>query len=140
MKPNPPDIADRPVRILVVDDQCDNRELLEIILGWEGFFVLTAASGEEALSTAAQKQLDLVLLDVMMPEMNGYEVLAKLKGNAMTKHIPVMLLSGLADRAAKLLGMNAGAEDFLAKPLHRETLVSRVKNLLRKNYTDYHET
>ena len=140
MKPNPPDIADRPVRILIVDDQCDNRELLEIILGWEGFFVLTAASGEEALSAAAQKQLDLVLLDVMMPEMNGYEVLAKLKANAMTKHIPVMLLSGLADRAAKLLGMNAGAEDFLAKPLHRETIVSRVKDLLRKTYADYHET
>jgi PleD family two-component response regulator len=140
MKPNPPDIADRPVRILIVDDQCDNRELLEIILGWEGFLVLTADSGEEALTKVEEKPLDLVLLDIMMPDMNGYEVLAKLKGNAATKHIPVVLLSGLADRAAKLLGMSAGAEDFLAKPLHRETLVSRVKNLLRKTYADYHET
>ena len=140
MKPNPPDIADRPVRILIVDDQCDNRELLEIILGWEGFFVLTAASGEEALTAAEQKPIDLVLLDVMMPDMSGYQVLAKLKGNATTKHIPVVLLSGLADRAARLLGTSAGAEDFLAKPLHRATLVSRVKTLLRKTYADYHET
>src|ERR1035441_5346991 len=107
MKPNPPDIADRPVRILIVDDQCDNRELLEIILGWEGFFVLTAASGEEALTAAEQKPIDLVLLDVMMPDMSGYQVLAKLKGNATTKHIPVVLLSGLADRAARLLGTSA---------------------------------
>jgi two-component system cell cycle response regulator len=140
MKPKPPEIADRPVRILVVDDQCDNRELLEIILGWEGFFVLTATCGAEALSTAEQKPFDLVLLDIMMPDMNGYQVLAKLKDSATTKHIPVMLLSGLADRAAKLLGVSAGAEDFLAKPLQRETLVARVKSLLRKTYADYHET
>ncbi len=139
MSPNTSDIAGRQVRVLIVDDNCDNRQLLEVILEWEGFLLFTAADGEDALSVVATTKLDLILLDVMMPGMNGYEVLAKIKGNAATSHIPVMMLSGIADRAARTLGAEAGADDFLTKPLNRETLVLRVQNLLRKTYADYRE-
>jgi CheY-like chemotaxis protein len=138
MNPSP-GIADHPRRILIVDDECDNRELLEVILGWEGFLILSAASGEEALVTMGQQPVDLILLDVMMPGMNGFEVVAKIKGNLATKNIPVILVSALADRNARTLGLNAGAEDFLGKPLERGELVLRVKDLLRKTYADYHD-
>jgi diguanylate cyclase len=134
-----PNIADRPVRILIVDDESDNREVLELILAWEGFLILTAASGEEALATAGQQPLDLILLDVMMPGINGYEVAAKIKGNLATKNIPIMMVSALTDRNARTLALGAGAEDILAKPLGRVELVSRVTSCLRKTYPDYHD-
>jgi DNA-binding response OmpR family regulator len=134
-----PSIAGRPVRILIVDDERDNRELLELVLAWAGFLILTAASGEEALTTVAQQPPDLILLDVMMPGMTGYEVAAKIKGNIATKSIPVIMVSALTDRKARTLGLSAGAEDFLAKPLERAELVSRVRNCLRKTYADYHD-
>jgi DNA-binding response OmpR family regulator len=112
---------------------------MELVLAWEGFLILTAVSGEEALATVAQQPFDLILLDVMMPGMNGYEVLAKIKGNLATKNIPVMMVSALTDRNARTLGLGAGAEDFLAKPLLRAELVSRVRNCLRKTYAGYHD-
>jgi DNA-binding response OmpR family regulator len=125
------DVSDHKACILIVDDERDNRELLEVILAWEGFLVITAASGEEALATMAQQPPDLVLLDVMMPGMNGYEVAARIKGNLDTKNIPVMMVTALEDRNAKMLGLSAGAEDFLTKPLDRIDFVLRVKSLLR---------
>jgi DNA-binding response OmpR family regulator len=112
---------------------------MELVLAWEGFLILTAVSGEEALATVAQQPVDLILLDVMMPGMNGYEVADKIKGNLATKSIPVMMVSGLTDRNARTLRLGAGDEDFLAKPLLRAELVSRVRNCLRKTYADYHD-
>ena len=134
MNPNPAiaDMAEPPARILIVDDEPDNLELLEVILAWEGFVILTAASGEEALATVAQKPVDLVLLDIMMPDMNGYEVVAKIKGNLATKNIPVLMISALVDVNVRTLALTAGADDFLAKPLQRAELVLRVRKLLRK--------
>ena len=126
------DMTDPPASILIVDDEPDNRELLEVILAWEGFVILTAASGEEALASVAQKPVDLVLLDIMMPDMNGYEVVAKIKGNLATKNIPVLMISALVDVNTRTLALTAGADDFLAKPLERAELVLRVRNLLRK--------
>jgi DNA-binding response OmpR family regulator len=114
-----------------VDDEPDNRELLAVILGWEGFVVVTAASGEEALATLAQHAPDIILLDAMMPGLSGYEVVAKIKGDVVTKNIPVLMLSAMTDRNARMLALSAGAEDILAKPLERGELVLRVKNLLR---------
>src|SRR4029453_14134791 len=98
------------------DDERDNRALLEIMLAPEGFLLQTAASGEEALAIVAQHAPDLILLDVMMPGMDGYEVTASIKGNPATRNIPVILLTGLDDRNARMLGLTAGAEEFLSNP------------------------
>ena len=124
-------------RILIVDDEYKNRKLLEVMLAPEGFLLLNAANGEEALASAAVESPDLILLDVMMPDMDGYEVAAKLKGNIATKSIPIIMLTALDDRNARMLGLNAGAEDFLTKPVDRAELCVRVRNLLRlKTYSD----
>jgi two-component system, cell cycle sensor histidine kinase and response regulator CckA len=133
-----PDVADHEPRILIVDDERHNRELLEVMLTPEGFLLETAASGKEALAIVAQEPPDLILLDVMMPGMDGYQVTAEIKGNRVTSNIPVILVTALDDRNAKLLGLNAGAEDFLSKPVDHAELSVRVRNLLRlKAYGDY---
>ena len=119
-----------PSRILVVDDDRDNRELLDVILSWEGFLVLTAASGLEALDSVALQRPDLILLDVMMPGMNGYQVATRIRGDLATKRVSIIMLTALADRDARALGMSAGADDFLTKPLDRAELVLRVRKLL----------
>jgi len=131
------DAAGRPARILIVDDERHNRQLLEVMLTPEGCQLLTAASGEEALAIVAQEAPDLVLLDVMMPGLDGYEVTKRIKGNAATTNIPVIMVTALDDRDARMLGLNAGAEDFLTKPVNRAELCARVRNLLRlKAYGD----
>jgi two-component system cell cycle sensor histidine kinase/response regulator CckA len=135
-----PDPADHPARILIVDDERLNRQLLEVMLASEGFLLQTADSGEEALAMVAQHPPDLILIDIMMPGLNGYQVTGKIKGNSATKNIPVIMVSDLEDRNARLLGLNAGAEDYLTKPVDRGELCARVRNLLRlKAYGDYHD-
>ena len=132
-----PDVTASPARILIVDDEYKNRKLLEVMLAPEGFIFLTAASGAEALASAAVESPDLILLDVMMPDMDGYEVASKLKGTIGTKNIPIIMLTALDDRNARMLGLSAGAEDFLSKPVDRAELCVRVRNLLRlKTYGD----
>ena len=131
MNPSP-DIAARPARILIADDQPLNRRLLEVMLSQEGFVLLTAARGDEALAIVAQQPPDLILLDVMMPGMDGYQVTAKIKGNLATKHIPIIMVSGLHDSGAKMLAKSAGADDFLSRPVDRAELLVRVRKLLRK--------
>jgi len=126
-----PDVADHPARILIVDDERSNRRLLEVMLAPEGYVLLNAATGDEALALVAQQPPDLILLDIMMPEMDGYQVADQLKGNVATKDIPVIMLTALDDRNARRLGLGAGAEDFLSKPVDRVELCARVKNLLR---------
>ncbi len=118
------------VRILVVDDEPDNRELLELILEWEGFAVTKAANGAEALDAVRLELPDLILLDVMMPGMNGYEVVAKIKASPVSRHVPVMMVSALKGLEARALGLAAGADDYLAKPFNRAELMVRVRNLL----------
>jgi diguanylate cyclase len=129
-----PTIAGRPASVLIVDDERDNRELLGVILTWEGFVCLTAASGKEALATVARKAPQLILLDVMMPGMNGYDVTATLKGDRSTKHIPIMLVTAMTDFNAKERGLDSGAEEFLPKPIDRDVLVLQLHLLLRKTY------
>ena len=132
-----PESADKPACVLIVDDERHNRELLEIMLRPEGFVILSAASGEEALALVERQQPDLILLDVMMPGMDGYAVAGKIKGSPATESIPVIMLTALDDRNARMLGLSAGAEDFLTKPLDRAELSVRVRNLLRiKAYGD----
>lgn len=124
--------------ILIVDDEPKNRSLLEVLLKPEGYLTVTANSGEEALTMVAKQPPDLILLDVMMPDMDGYEVATKLKANPVTRNLPIIMLSALDDRDSKLAGLNAGAEDFLTKPIDRAELWARVRNLLRlKEYSDF---
>ena len=126
-----------PSCVLIVDDERHNRDLLEVMLKPEGFRLLNAASGEEALTIVAQQPPDLILLDVMMPGMDGFEVASKIKGDPATTSIPVVMLTALDDRNARMLGLSAGADDFLTKPIDRAELSVRVRNLLRiKAYGD----
>ena len=114
-----------------MDDEHHNRTLLEVMLSPEEFVISTATNGEEALAMVAQAPPDLVLLDVLMPGMGGYEVAGKLKANLATKNIPIIMVTALDDRDARLDGLTAGAEDFLTRPLDRAELCVRVRNLLR---------
>ncbi|HEX5844525.1 MAG TPA: diguanylate cyclase, partial [Pseudomonas sp.] len=124
--------------VLIVDDELHNRKLLEVLLQPEGYLTQSAASGEEALASIAQCAPDLILLDIMMPGMDGYAVATQLKANPLTSNIPIIMVSAQADRAARLAGLNAGAEEFLTKPVDRAELWLRVRNLLRlKSFSDF---
>jgi PAS domain S-box-containing protein len=133
-------IADHVPRVLIVDDEPNNCRLLELMLASEGFVLQIAASGPEALALVALEPPDLILLDVMMPGMDGYAVAAAIKGKVATKTIPIIMVTVRDDREARMLGLRAGAEDFLSKPVDRAELCVRVRNLLRlKAYGDYHD-
>jgi PleD family two-component response regulator len=125
-----PDVAAAPARILIVDDERFNRQLLEVMLAPEGYLLATASSGEEALTMVAEQPPDLILLDVMMPGMDGYQVAARIKGNVASRDIPVILLTALDDRSSRIHGLRVGAEDFLTKPVNHIELTIRVKKLL----------
>jgi CheY-like chemotaxis protein len=117
--------------ILIVDDEVQNRKLLEAVLLPEGYETVSVANGEEALASITQRRPDLILLDIMMPGMDGYEVAGILKANPATSNIPVIMVTAQDDRAARLASLTAGAEDILTKPIDRAELWLRVRNLLR---------
>ncbi len=118
-------------RILVVDDIPANVELLEALLSADGYDILTALDGEEALQQVADNDPDLILLDVMMPGMNGFEVCARLKNDVTTQFIPIVLLTALDRMEDKVRGLESGADDFLTKPFNRIELKARIRSLLR---------
>ena len=124
-------------RVLIVDDIPTNVRLLEARLTAEYFEVKTASSGKEALAICAEGQVDIVLLDVMMPEMDGFEVCRRLKSDPKTAHIPVLMITALDQSSDRLAGLQAGADDFLTKPVDDVQLMARVKSLVRlKALTD----
>jgi two-component system cell cycle response regulator len=124
-------------RILVVDDVPANVKLLEARLTAEYFDVVTAMSGAEALAICERAQCDLVLLDVMMPGMDGFEVCRRLKAGANTHHIPVVMVTALDQPSDRVRGLEAGADDFLTKPVSDVALIARVRSLIRlKMVTD----
>ena len=118
-------------RVLVVDDILANVKLLEARLNAEYFDVLTANSGREALDICEKERVDVVLLDVMMPGMDGFEVCKLIKSNPRTHHIPVVMVTALDQPSDKIQGLDAGADDFLTKPVDDIALITRVKNLAR---------
>ena len=117
--------------ILVVDDEIPDRKLLELLLKPEGYAVLHAGSGEEALAQIARRAPDLILLDIMMPGMDGFQVAGAIKADPATSNIPIIMITASVDREASVTGLAAGAEEFLMKPVDRAELHLRVRNLLR---------
>ncbi len=124
-------------RVLVVDDEKLNVEILEGILS-EKYEVVTAYNGNEALLKVEKTSPDLILLDIMMPGMDGYEVCRMLKRNKKTLHIPIVMVTALTEKTDKIKAIEAGADDFLSKPVDVDELNARVKSLLRIKY--YHDS
>lgn len=127
-------------RVLVADDEERNRKLIGVILEKNGHSVEMACDGAEALEKASAGGYDLILLDVMMPVVDGYEVCRRLKDDSATAKVPVVMVTSLSDRDSRLRGLEVGADDFLTKPLDGTELVLRCSNLLKvKEYGDFLE-
>ncbi len=118
-------------RVLCVDDEDFNLDLLEALLRPHGYETLTALNGKEALEVLASRPVDLVLLDINMPVMNGHEVCRTMKADPQLAHIPVIMITSLDSKENKMRGMEAGAEEFLSKPIDQAELLLRVGNILR---------
>ncbi|MGA9533031.1 MAG: response regulator [Anaerolineales bacterium] len=117
-------------KILIAEDERDIRELITFTLRYHGYEVLSARNGEEALEFALKEHPDLVLLDVRMPRMDGYEVCRSIKENQATEHIPVVFLSAKGQEAEVKEGLDSGAVDYILKPFSPDSLVERVGQLL----------
>src|SRR5574340_417024 len=125
-------------KILIVDDEERNLKLLDVILSNYGYASETAKNGIEALEKTQSYKPDLILLDIMMPEMDGYETCRRLRENPETQHIPIVMITALADQDSKIRGLEAGANDFLTKPVDKTEVIIKAKNLLRiKEFEDF---
>jgi putative two-component system response regulator len=123
--------------ILVADDQAANRELLNELLAAEGYTVVTVSDGAAAVSELAHTQIDLVLLDVIMPVLNGFKACEAIKGNPDTYLVPVILITTMSNQKDRIEGIGVGADDFLSRPIDRVELLARVRSLLKlKHRTD----
>jgi class 3 adenylate cyclase len=120
-----------PPRILIVDDNEANRDILDARLKVHGYDLLQAGDGEEALAAARQHLPDLILLDVMMPKLDGFEVCRRLKGDASLPFMPIILVTAKADSSDVVAGLDAGADEYLTKPVDQQALVARVRSVLR---------
>jgi adenylate cyclase len=120
-----------PPRILIVDDNETNRDILVTRLATHGYALCEAADGEEALAAAKTLLPDLILLDVMMPKLNGFEVCRRLKSDAALPFMPIILVTSMADTRDIVAGLDAGADEYLTKPVDQAALVARVRSVLR---------
>jgi adenylate cyclase len=129
-------VTDTPVTVLAVDDQPANLRLLDAVLTPRGYRVLTASSGAEALGLLAAGDVDLVLLDVVMPEMDGYDVCRRIRADARTEFLPVVMITA-SGSDQRLTALESGADDFITKPFDKSELLARVASLARiKRYHD----
>ena len=126
-------ISDTRSKILIVDDEIDTLLPLKRSLEVEDYIVVGASNGKEALIKARTEIPDLILLDLMMPEMDGYEVCAKLKKDELTKNIPVIILTAKDSVREKVKGLDIGADDYVTKPFHLNELKARIKSVLRRS-------
>lgn len=116
-------------RILIVDDEKEIRDLIEIYLKGEGYNTIKAENGEEALSVLKTEEVDLIILDIMMPKLNGMEACLKIREE---REMPIIMLSAKSEDLDKILGLNTGADDYLTKPFNPLELIARVKSQLRR--------
>jgi DNA-binding response OmpR family regulator len=121
-----------PKKILVVDDEADLVETLRFPLEMEGFNVLVSYNGEDALSQARKENPDLILLDLMLPKLDGYKVCRLLKFDERYKHIPILMLTAKTQEKDKLLGKETGANEYITKPFDIDELMKKVKGYLNK--------
>jgi len=120
-----------PSKILIADDNHQNCELLDAYLSEEGYEISMAFDGQQTLDAVAKSHPDLILLDIMMPKMSGYEVCQRLKGDPETRKIPILMVTALAEMGDIEKAVNAGADDFLTKPVNKLELTTRVRSLLQ---------
>jgi two-component system, OmpR family, alkaline phosphatase synthesis response regulator PhoP len=117
-------------KILVVDDEIYIVHILDFSLGMEGYEVVTALDGEQALERVASEKPDLIVLDIMMPKLDGYEVCRAVKSNPATRNVPVILLSAKGRNVDQKMGFDVGADDYITKPFSPRKLVERINQLL----------
>ena len=127
----------RPANLLIVDDTVESLDLLVYFLKPAGYAIQTATTGRAALEHISRELPDLILLDVMLPDINGYEICERLKKDTRTRHIPIIMITALKELKDKIQGLEAGADDFVTKPFDSVELLARVRSLLRlKTYHD----
>jgi two-component system phosphate regulon response regulator PhoB len=126
-------------KILVVDDEEDIRELVKYNLAREGYKIFSASSGEKALKKAKSKLLDLIVLDLMLPGIDGLEVTRILKNDPKTEHIPIIMLSAKEEEADIVAGLELGADDYITKPFSPRVLVARIRAAIRRKKKEYPE-
>ncbi len=117
-------------KILIVEDEPDMRELLRLHLATSGYDVFVASDGEEGMKETKAIVPDLIILDLMMPRIGGYEVCAKLKADQRFAHIPILMFTGRAGDLDRLMGLQCGAADYLPKPFHEDVLLGKIQKLL----------
>ena len=126
-------------KILVVDDEEDIRELVKYNLAREGYKIFCASSGEKALKKARAKLLDLIVLDLMLPGIDGLEVTKILKNDPKTQHIPIIMLTAKEEEADIVTGLELGADDYITKPFSPRVLVARIRAAIRRKKKEYDE-
>ena len=123
-------------KILAVDDIPQNLRLLDAVLTPQGYTVVTAATGEEALLKVLAEKPDLILLDIVLPGISGYEVCKRLRGGTATAALPILMLTAKGDETEKIVGLEIGADDYVTKPFSPKEVVARVKALIRRSETE----